>query len=349
MKNFLIVKTSSLGDIVHSWPVADYLRKQFPDARIDWVVESRCQDLVVKNPDINRAIIVNTKNWKKILTSKLARAEFFSFKKELQQTHYDAVFDLQGNSKSGFITWLAHSKTKVGFDWSQTREWPNYLALNRHIPIAKNRNIRLDYLGIVQGFFNDLSSANITNKLLTLSSAEHLLLETLAHQIPEKDSQVAGIRHVLVCPGSAWINKQLTEESLLGLLSHYLQRGATRIWIAYGNNAEEQLAISLQNALGSSVLLFGKQPLGVLHHFMDRMDLVVAMDSLALHLAGTTRASTYGTFGPSLGVKYAPMGGEHQIFQGSCPYGQTFVTRCKKMRTCKTGACLRQIDNKKLY
>jgi len=79
------------------------------------------------------------------------------------------------------------------------------------------------------------------------------------------------------------------------------------------------------------------------------MQLVIAMDSLPLHLAGTTNTKTFSFFGPSSSAKFMPMGEQHHAFQGSCPYGKVIQRRCPIIRTCKTGACLRGISSDTLF
>jgi heptosyltransferase-1 len=104
----------------------------------------------------------------------------------------------------------------------------------------------------------------------------------------------------------------------------------------------------LQQRLPGAQIL-DRLPLPVLQNFMAAVDLVIAMDSLPLHLAATTSTATYGFFGPSLGLKYQPQGPQHHAFQGCCPYGQIFAKRCPALRTCPTGACLREANGEQLF
>jgi heptosyltransferase-1 len=82
---------------------------------------------------------------------------------------------------------------------------------------------------------------------------------------------------------------------------------------------------------------------------MDSVDLVVAMDSLPLHLAGTTKVKTFSVFGASLASKFKPAGKKHLTLQGHCPYGRVFEKRCPILRTCPTGACIRSLTGKAVF
>ncbi|NGX47150.1 MAG: Lipopolysaccharide heptosyltransferase 1, partial [Chlamydiae bacterium] len=102
MKEFLIVKTSSIGDVIQSFHLIDYLKKRFPKCQIDWVVEKEIAPLLHAHPELDRILEVDTRLWRKNLLKH--QKAISSFRKLLRKKNYDALFDLQGNTKSGFIT-----------------------------------------------------------------------------------------------------------------------------------------------------------------------------------------------------------------------------------------------------
>jgi heptosyltransferase-1 len=103
----LIVKLSSLGDVVHAMPAVQDLRQAFPDAQIDWVVERGFAPLVQRCAGVHRVITCELRRWRKSPFSAQTRLAWRAFKTELQSQHYDAVIDLQGLSKSALVSWLA--------------------------------------------------------------------------------------------------------------------------------------------------------------------------------------------------------------------------------------------------
>lgn len=103
----LIVKLSSLGDVVHALPAVQDLRRALPQAQIDWVVERAFAPLVQRCEGVRRAIPCELRRWRKAPLAAATRAEWKAFKAELQREAYDAVIDLQGLSKSALIAWLA--------------------------------------------------------------------------------------------------------------------------------------------------------------------------------------------------------------------------------------------------
>ena len=103
----LIVKLSSLGDVVHAMPAVQDIRRAFPHAQIDWVVERGFAPLVRRCDGVNRVIACALRRWRKSPFSAATRLAWRNFKTELQRERYDAVIDLQGLSKSALVAWLA--------------------------------------------------------------------------------------------------------------------------------------------------------------------------------------------------------------------------------------------------
>ena len=135
--------------------LAAYLKNKFPKLQIDWVVEKPFAEMVKAHPQVDNVLTINSKDWRKGLLSVSTWREIAAFKKTLQNLEYDAVFDLQGNAKSGFVCGLAKAKSKVGFSRAAASEWPNLLFTNKKYTPPAGRNIRLDYLSVVQQHYND--------------------------------------------------------------------------------------------------------------------------------------------------------------------------------------------------
>jgi heptosyltransferase-1 len=117
----LLIKTSSLGDVVHNLPVVTDLREHFPDAEIDWVVEEGFADIARLHPGIRRAIPVALRRWRKSLLKPATWSEFGGFRNVLQEQSYDLVIDTQGLLKSALIARMADGK-RCGYASAAARE-----------------------------------------------------------------------------------------------------------------------------------------------------------------------------------------------------------------------------------
>lgn len=324
----LIVKTSSLGDIIQTFPVIDYLKSRFPEGEIDWVVEKPFAELVKAHPYVTRTLTIESKKWRKNLSKKETYQQIGGFRQKLRESRYDLLFDLQGNIKSGLVVSQARAQKKVGFGWKTVAEWPNVLFTRRWINPPEGKNIREDYLAITQGYFRDQTPYVPRPISLNL---EPLQQQRLADLFTHDE------RPTLVCPFSAWPNKSLTEEALVKVLID-LNRGP--YWFIWGSPQERESALHLSSYFPESTVL-ERLSLPLLQHVMARSQLVITMDSLPLHLCGTTQTPSLSFFGPSSAEKYRPLGEQHKAIQGECPYGIRFEKRCPKLRTCPTGACLK--------
>lgn len=327
---YLIVKTSAFGDIIHAYPVLEYIKEQDPTCEIDWVVEKRMKGLVEPHPLVSRVIEIDSKAWRKKPFSAATWREILAFKKELQRKSYDALFDLQGNVKSALITFLARAKTKVGCGFKTAHEMCASLSYTKRYNLPSNLNVRHECLYLVQSYFNRFIDP-ATSSLLAPDGP-----------LPELSATW------LIAPGSNWKNKQLTVDTLIAFLRLCSNKYHPTFAFLCGTEQEKAQAEELAALFANSTILY-KPTLPVLQHIMSKMELVLSMDSLPLHLAGTIACPTFSFFGPSSSQKYNPLGVIHGAFQGSCPYGQTFDRRCKNLRSCPTGACLREVSADTLF
>jgi heptosyltransferase-1 len=121
MPNILLIKTSSLGDVVHNLPVVSDIRARFPRARIDWVVEEAYQDIVGMHPGVHRAIPVALRRWRGNMLKPAHWREFGQYRHALSGMRYDCVIDTQGLIKSALLA-RAASGAHHGFAGSSARE-----------------------------------------------------------------------------------------------------------------------------------------------------------------------------------------------------------------------------------
>ena len=117
----LLVKTSSLGDVIHNLPVVTDLRTHFPEASIDWVVEEGFADIPLLHPGVRRVIPVALRRWRKSLFTPATWRKIGAFHAALKEESYDLVIDTQGLLKSALITRMACGK-RCGYTANAARE-----------------------------------------------------------------------------------------------------------------------------------------------------------------------------------------------------------------------------------
>ncbi len=117
----LLVKTSSLGDVIHNLPVVTDLRRHFPDAAIDWVLEEGFAEIPRLHPGVRRVLAVALRRWRKSLISPATWREIGVFRAALQGESYDLVIDTQGLLKSALIARMARGR-RCGYAATVARE-----------------------------------------------------------------------------------------------------------------------------------------------------------------------------------------------------------------------------------
>ena len=128
----LIVRVSSLGDVVHNMPVLADIHRHYPDAIIDWVVEESYVGLVRLNKHVNEVIPFALRRWKKNLFSSSVRKEFSLFLNQLRSRSYDYVFDTQGLIKTGLVMGLANvTKNGMKIGLAHKTDGSGYEPLSR--------------------------------------------------------------------------------------------------------------------------------------------------------------------------------------------------------------------------
>jgi len=329
--SILIVKTSSLGDIVQSFHILSFIHQIFPKAKIDWIVEKKFFSIVAAHPLINRAILIDREK------------PFFSFF-QFRKKSYDFLFDLQGNSKSGLITFFAKANIKIGFSSQSVREWPNILSTHFRFHVPKEINIRLQYLSLISQFY-EVPVISETNKVLFKMSHEEIYF---FNQMMKDEIFTSRIK-IMVCPGSQWKNKQVSLQTMSAFLFSLQKKLGASFLLMWGNEQEKQFCQEIQDLFPDNSKIIDKLSFSMWQNLMSQMDLVVAVDSSALHLCGMTHTPSFSIFGPTSPEIFKPIGNQHFSFQGACPYGKTFHKRCPILRSCSTGGCIKNICPDELF
>ncbi|UXY11087.1 lipopolysaccharide heptosyltransferase RfaC [Kosakonia sp. ML.JS2a] len=136
----LIVKTSSMGDVLHTLPALTDALQAIPDIRFDWVVEEGFAQIPTWHTAVERVIPVAIRRWRKAWFSAPVKAERKAFRDAVQLQHYDAIIDAQGLVKSAALVTRLARGVKHGMDWQTAREPLASLFYNRRHHIARQQH-----------------------------------------------------------------------------------------------------------------------------------------------------------------------------------------------------------------
>lgn len=279
----LIVKLSSLGDVVHAMPAVQDLRRTHPDAQIDWVVERGFAPLVRRCDGVNRVIEVELRRWRKAPLSRATRQAWGRFKAELQAQAYDAVIDLQGLSKSALVSWLARlTPTGHRYGLANQTEGSSFEAPARWVA-----DVALELPGHIHAVAR---SRELVARALGQAVPKYMSFGLLAHT----GQGLAAIKteaNWLACPrgevalvhGTSRADKQwpLAHWQALG---HRLNDAGYGVVLPHGSDAEEHMARDIASGLKHATVL-PRLGLDALTDALGACAGVVGVDSGLSHIA----------------------------------------------------------------
>ncbi len=236
MPNILLIKTSSLGDVVHNLPVASDIRARFPHARIDWVVEEAYRDIVGMHPGVHRAIPVALRRWRGNVLRPAHWREFGQFRHALSGVRYDYVIDTQGLIKSALLA-RAASGTRHGYAGASARE-----------PLAAK------FYDVVHLVPRDLHAVTRNRRLAALA-LRYELPPALDYGIaaPPRAAPVEAGAYCVLLHATSRADK-LWPEPAWERLGNELARRGYALMLPWGNAAERARSERLARALPAAIV-----------------------------------------------------------------------------------------------
>ncbi len=279
MKNSLsiiLIKTSSLGDVLHNLPVVADICQHVPDARIDWVVEESFAPLPMLHPRINRIIPVAVRRWRKSWWQ--SSSEMQATCRDLRTHHYDLALDTQGLLKSALITRCV-SAMRCGFDWKSAREPLTSLFYDRTYAVARGqhaveRNRQL--AGLALGY--------------TPQGAPDYGIRAPDLMLPWLPTEP----YVVLLHATSRDDKLWDEQNWIALGKHLNQMGA-HIVLPWGNEQEKARSERLCSAI-SGAICTPRINLEEAVAMLGRARAVVGVDTGLSHLAAALGVPTIGIY-----------------------------------------------------
>ena len=322
MQRCLVIKTSSLGDILQTLPVVLSLKNRYPSMVMDWVVEKKWAPTLEAFKGIDKLLVCDFKTWKKKPLKHFAAIR--KFIQVLKQQKYDLVLDFQGNLKSGVIMGLAKGKEKRSFAFSQLPEKTHYLFKAKRLVVKQTH-----YLDYYHGLVSDL-----------IPKLEPVKPELKKSKLAEELEIDLSKKVIMLGLGSFWRSKEMSTEQIKELLKKLSNENAFFIIPALSSEKKkfEELLGSYSGIVISFPELMDYVP------YFEKTTLFIGVDSSLLHLARLLKIPSQGIFGPSSSLFY----GSDEDLQGSCPFNRSFIKRCPQLRTC-SAPCMKNLNFKKAH
>ena len=322
---YLIVKPSSLGDILHAMPAVSALSKAEPDAVVDWIVKPAFAELPAYLPCVRRVIPFHDR--------KLRRPfEFFSafrhLRADLRREPYDAVIDLQGLLRSAIIGRLTGCPVRAGS--ATPRELPAARFYTRHLngpaqpghAVEVNNALISDFLGR-----DDLDfSLDLPVNGPRAARAREIVAAAFGSAVPE--------RFVVVAPGARWDTKKWPADFFSAVISSLFRRDPGLVFLLAGTKDETADAEAiLAKSEGMPVAsICGETSVGELLEVIRMSSLVVCNDSGPMHIAAALGVPVVAMFGPTDPVLTGPYCEKKCVFVPEIACIRCFLRYCKDSR-----------------
>jgi len=318
IEKILIVRFSSLGDIILTTPVIGALKTKFPQSRIFFLTKAQYGDMLRADPRILSLIEFDPTGKHKGVSG------FVKLIEKLRTYDFDLLIDLHANLRSFFIRHLTKSKIKLKYN----KRWLSRFLMVR-FKFLKTKTIRTvdSYLKVLK---NMQINAPEKNPLLFLSQddvefSKHFLLE----QKVEKDDIVMGVH-----PGARWQTKRWDEGKFEQVCQVLIDRFNCKIMLL-GDVEDKKLIEKIKKNLPDTKLIKAVGlPLGKLMSLIKRCDCFITNDSGPMHIASALQVPVVAIFGPThprLG--FAPVGSKNEVLCANVrcsPCSLHGEKRCKK-------------------
>lgn len=290
----LVIKPSSLGDVVHTFPALELLRRSYPDMELDFVIHPAFADLLDLSPfPVRKKILFNRRE---LGSFRHGAAELFKLVREIRKEVYEITIDFQGLFRSGFLSWCSRSCIVAGF--ASPREKSAAWFYNRKVDVLMEQHAVSRY-------------AELVNKLCSTSFP----VPDVA--IPLRDQGLPPLpeHFAVIVPGARWESKVFPPE-LFGKIFLEARNAVPRCGaVIVGGPGEKAAAETIRKMIPDAIDLTGKTSLTQLVTVMALAQAVLTNDSGPMHIAALARTPVFALFGPTLPELTGPYGAEHRVFK----------------------------------
>lgn len=311
----LIVKTSSMGDIIHTLPALTDAGKAFPLIRFDWVVEESFAEIPSWHPLVEKVIPVAIRRWRKKIFSRKTQQEITQFKQTLRAKKYDLIIDAQGLFKTIWISWLAKGPLS-GFDRHSARE------------------------PLTSFFYRQKYHASW--KLHAVTRLRRLFSQALGYVLPETVAEYGMDRerfrganlaenYLVFLHGTTWATKHWPEEYWIELAKLANENGFL-VKLPWGNEEEQKRAMRIAASCQSAEIL-PRLGLSGMAKTLAEAKAVVAVDTGLGHLAAALDVPTVSLYGPTDPALVGAMGKSQIHLSAKFSCAPCFSRECRYQRS----------------
>lgn len=313
LMRILIVKLSSIGDVVHTLPAAALLRRALPGASITWVAERRASAILKDSPAIDELIEIDTREWRKdFLTGSTIghmRAQFNQLRRSRTLNgagHADIAIDFQGLIKSGMVAFVSRANRRIGFETGDLREKASKLLLTEQVVTSEFNHVIEKNLALARAAIGHSVAKPVAEEEGWKNGYEFPIAVS-----PDDERCVeAAIENqrdpfAIINPGGGWQTKVWPSERYTELANWISTECGLSSFVTYGPG-EEALALTVASNARSGAVRPLASTLKQFVALARRATLFVGGDTGPLHLAAAGGTPIVGLYGPTSPERNGP-------------------------------------------
>jgi heptosyltransferase-1 len=330
MRKVLLIKLTSLGDLIHALPALSDAQNSHPGIEFDWVIDESFQEVAGWHPAVKGIITTNHREWRGALTSAETHGSISKTIEQIRASEYDLVIDGQGNFKTALLS-LFSKGPRAGFDRRSVREWVAHLAYQRRYAASKNAH--------------------------AIERLRRLFASALDYPMPESqpDFRIQRDRFIkpkLDLPGeylvfvhsASWKTKLWPERHWTELIKKVVQAGF-RVLLPWGNSQEEARAKRL--AVAPEVQVLPRLRLSEIGYVIAGARACVCMDTGLSHLAAALDVPAITLYGSTDSGLIGASGASQVHLKSDLPCSPCQAKTCRY--TSGDNPCLEQITPDRVY
>jgi len=306
-RRIAIVRLTSLGDVIHTLPLAAAIKQHEPASRVIWLAEERERVVLDDNPAVDEVIVVPLRKWRAMATRpaglREANREFRALRQQLRALKLDAAIDVQGwPHKTSPLAWFSRAPLRIGFSRAFARHpLATLFTTARVTPPETARHIvdqnlaLLGPLGIPQPIRVDFPMPDFAGA------------DTWAAGWWQ-EQKLTGRRVVALLPSTRGAAKLWSIEAFGELAARFLNDASTTVLALGGPGEESRLTAVLDGLPRDRAIALAPGPIADLVGILRRVDLTVGNDTGPIHIAAAADVPSLGLFGPTRGARNGPYG-----------------------------------------
>lgn len=313
----LIVKLSAVGDVVHTLPALNAMRRHYPHAHIGWAVQPGAANLLEGHPQIDELIV---------LPRRLHLNTIREVRQQLRSTGgWDIATDFQGLTKSGAVAWLSGAKTRLGFAGAESRELNRLFMTNR---------VATSAVQVLQKNLQLLAPLGVSADTPTEAQLHVTDLDREKLAIWAREQQIEHQRLLVLDPFAGWETKLWPNDKWVEISNRAFRDHGLRSLIFWGPGEEENARV-LAAQIASEARPIIAPPTTLREYvalLQSNANAVVAGDTGPMHLAAAAGVPVVAIYGPSDSRRNAPAfaNASYELLQDFAqPCAGTFARKCR--------------------